>query len=559
MGRPDNPSTDDARLLTALVGENSRVLTLGGIASILAAFIFIAELAAIALAIDSVLRTSSSEAALYYLALFALLALVRIAVDALSSRMLAKAAEEVKLRTRTRLVDALAEISPVDKRRPHAGEIAALLTSHVDTLGPYLTRYHASRLRAVSVPLFVLAVTACFSWAATIVLMIAGPLIPVFMALIGGKARIASEKQLQEVGSMNGALLDRLQGLTTLKLFDAVPRATAALLEEGNSIRTRTMSVLRIAFLSSAVLELFSALGVAFVAVYVGFNLLGHVSFGAYGELTLSAGLFVLMIAPEYFRPLRDFAAAYHERAAALAACREIGNLLDGDWIALPQRTKSREPLHSLRAVQAKLTISGKTIIPAFGLSIERGEHVALIGESGSGKSMLLALFGRLLAPSEGKILVNESADANCDVAWLGQRPAFLQGSLASNLALYRSEPVQTELASAISLANAESVVEKFSRGYHEIIRENAANVSGGEAQRLAIARLALSRAGLILADEPTEHLDDETAQAVIDGLFSLAQGRTLIVATHDPRIVKRVSRIVEVEKLAGGHNGAAA
>jgi len=558
VNRPDNPSTDDARLLTALVGENSRALTIGGIASVLAAFIFIAELAAIALAIDSVLRTSSSEAALYYLALFALLALVRIAVDALSSRMLAKAAEEVKLRTRTRLVDALAEISPVDKRRPHAGEIAALLTSHVDTLGPYLTRYHASRLRAVSVPLFVLAVTACFSWAATIVLMIAGPLIPVFMALIGGKARIASEKQLQEVGSMNGALLDRLQGLTTMKLFDAVPRATATLLEEGNAIRVRTMSVLRIAFLSSAVLELFSALGVAFVAVYVGFNLLGHVSFGAYGELTLSAGLFVLMIAPEYFRPLRDFAAAYHERAAALAACREIGNLLDGDWIALPQRTKSREPLHSLRAVQAKLTISGKTIIPAFGLSIERGEHVALIGESGSGKSMLLALFGRLLAPSEGKILVNENADANCDVAWLGQRPAFLQGSLASNLALYRSEPVQAELASAISLANAESVVEKFSRGYHEIVRENAANVSGGEAQRLAIARLALSRAGLILADEPTEHLDDETAQAVIDGLFSLAQGRTLIVATHDPRIMKRVSRVIDVAKLTG-YSGAAA
>ncbi|MBS4084060.1 MAG: thiol reductant ABC exporter subunit CydD [Rhizobiales bacterium] len=559
MNRPEKPSTDDARLLTTLVGENSRALTLGGMASILAAFLFIAELAAIALAIDSVLRTSSSEAALHYLALFMLLALVRIAADGLSSHVLAKAAEAVKLRTRTRLVDALAEISPVDKRRPHAGEIASLITSHVEALGPYLTRYHAARLRAAIVPLFVLAVTACFSWAATIVLMVAGPLIPVFMALIGGKARIASEKQLQEVGSMNGALLDRLQSLTTLKLFDAVPRAAATLLKEGNSIRTRTMTVLRIAFLSSAVLELFSALGVAFVAVYVGFNLLGHVSFGAYGELTLSAGLFVLMIAPEYFRPLRDFAAAYHERAAALAACREIGSLLEGNWIALPQRTKNFEPLRSLQAAQAKLTISGKTIIPAFGLCIERGEHVALIGQSGSGKSMLLALFGRLIAPTEGKILVNNDAETNCDVAWLGQRPAFLQGSLASNLCLYRSEPAQAEFASAIRLANAQRVVEKFSRGYHEIIRENAANVSGGEAQRLAIARLALSHADLILADEPTEHLDDETAQAVIDGMFSLALGRTLIVATHDPRIVKRAGRIIDVATLAGGHNGAAA
>ncbi len=558
MDRPDNPSTDDARLLTELVGENSRAIKLGGIASVLAAFIFVCELAAVALALDSVLRTSSSEAALRYLGLFALLALIRIAIDGASFRLLAKAAEAVKLRTRTRLADALAAISPADKRRPHAGEIATLLTSHVEALGPYLTRYHASRLRAASVPLFVLAVTACFSWAATLVLLVTGPLIPVFMALIGGKARIASEKQLQEVGSMNGALLDRLQGLTTLKLFDAVPRATTALLEDGNSIRTRTMSVLRIAFISSAVLELFSALGVAFVAVYVGFNLLGHVSFGAYGELTLFSGLLVLMIAPEFFRPLRDFAAAYHERAAALAACREIRNLLDGDWIRLPPSTRRLQPLRSLRAAQAKLTISGRTIIPPFDLSVERGEHVALTGPSGSGKSMLLALFGRLLAPTDGKILVNAEADAGCDVAWLGQRPAFLQGSLASNLSLYRSEPAHEELLSAIKLANAEGVVAKLSRGFREILRENAANVSGGEAQRLAVARLALSRAGLILADEPTEHLDEETAQTVIDGLFSLAQGRTLIVATHDPRIMQRVGRVIDVGTLAGSSGAAA-
>lgn len=553
MDRPDNSSTDDARLLTALVGENRRALNLGAIASVVAATLSIAELGAIAFAIDAALTSASSKSALLYLGLFAALALLRVAIDGVSARVLAKTAEDVKRRVRTRLVEAVATISPADKRRPHAGEIATLLTSHVETLGPFLTRYHASRLRAASVPLIVLAVTACFSWVATVVLLATGPLIPVFMALIGGKARQASEKQLQEVGSMNGALLDRLQGLTTLRLFDAVPRAEAMLLQEGHSIRIRTMAVLRIAFLSSAVLELFSALGVAFVAVYVGFNLLGHISFGAYGELTLFSGLFVLMIAPEYFRPLRDFAAAYHERAAALAACRAIGDLLGGDWIAVPARTLSSEPLQSLQASRAKLEIAGKTILPEFGLSIERGEHVALVGQSGSGKSMLLAMLGGLLAPTGGSILVNGRTGTPSDIAWLGQRPAFLQGSLAANLSLYRNEHTRTDLDSAIKLAHAEAVVAKFSRGYHEIIRENAANVSGGEAQRLAIARLALSGASLILADEPTEHLDDETAESVIDGLFTLARDRTLIVATHDPRIMKRVTRVIDVATLAAG------
>lgn len=543
------PDTDSA-MLDVLIGSSRRPLALSSWMSVLGALLFVAELGFIAQAIAEILRTSSVSPALPYVAAVAALALLRIATDGVATALAARATEDVKVRARDRLAAAIANISPIDKTRPHAGELASLLAGHVDALGPYLTRYRPARLRAALVPFAVLIVTAYFSWAAAIVLLITGPLIPIFMALIGGQARLASEKQLQEIGGMNGVLLDRLRGLTTLTLFDAIPRATAAILREGEAIRTRTMAVLRVAFLSSAVLELFAALGVAFAAVYVGFNLLGHLSFGAYGELSLFGGLFVLMVAPEYFRPLRDFAAAYHDRAAALAASREIGKLVNGTWLTLPQREKIAAPLKTLEVERATVALGGRTVLPELSLSMKRGERVALVSPSGSGKSMLLALLAGLVAPAKGAVKLNGIAGASCEIAWLGQKPAFLQGSLAFNLSMYRRAADRGELTPALRIAQAEEVVARLDRGCHEILRENAANLSGGEAQRLAIARLALSKAELILADEPTEHLDAETARAVIDGLFELSRGRTLVVATHDPRIVARADRVIDIGEL---------
>jgi len=546
----DNAGNAAGKTLALLIGADKRLFALSAWVSVLASLILVAELACIASAIAEMLRTNTIAPALPYAGVFLVLALSRAAIDGYAALLAANASEEVKRRARVLLTDALAAISPVDRNRIHAGEAATLLTGHIDALGPYLTRYRPARLRAAVLPIAILLMTAWFSWVAAIVLLVTGPLIPVFMALIGAEARVASERQLQEIGSMNAALLDRLQGITTLSLFDGIPRATEALLREGENIRTRTMAVLRIAFLSSAVLELFAALGVAFAAVYVGFTLLGQVHFGAYGELSLFGGLFVLMIAPEYFRPLRDFAAAYHDQAAALAACGEIGKILNGNHLKLPERNALPLPLRSLEIERASVVLDGTKILQPFSLRINPGERIALVGPSGSGKSLLLALLGRLIAPSSGRVLINGKADACCSVAWLGQRPAFVQASVAANLSMYRPDMDRGGFAAATRIAKADEVVAKLERGYNEILREHAANLSGGEAQRLAIARLALSGADLILADEPTEHLDAETADAVIDGLLEVSLNRTLVVATHDPRIVSRMDRIIDVRAL---------
>lgn len=543
----------DRQALKQLIGEQARPLSQSAWLSVLASLVLLGELFCVALSIETLLRAPALGAIVPYLAAFAGLALVRTAIESAAAAIAARAAEEVRERARRELTDAIAKISPLDKHRPHAGEIATLMTTHVDALGPYLSRYQPARLRAAIIPVAVLVTTAYFSWVAALVLLATGPLIPVFMALIGMQAQAASERQLKEIGTMNAGLLDRIKGLTTLRLFGAIPNATATLLRDGEDIRARTMAVLRIAFLSSAVLELFAAVGVAFAAVYVGFNLLGIINFGTYGELSLLGGIFVLMIAPEYFRPLRDFAAAYHDQAAARAASDEIRKVLGGEWLVLAPRGAAVAAYASISAEEVSVSLGGNVILPAFSLEIKSGEQIALVGPSGSGKSVLLALLAGLVAPTTGNILVNGKPGTPCSIAWLGQRPAFMQGSVAANLAMYRAGVDRTAFPAALELAQAGEIVARLDRGLDEILRESAANLSGGEAQRLAIARLALSQADFILADEPTEHLDAATAEAVIDGLLALAKGKTLIVATHDQRIVARATRVIEVEKITGG------
>lgn len=537
--------------LDLLVGNDARRLQQSGWLWVLAAFLQLAELASLSLIIATLLHDPSIGGISLYLFSYCMIALLRIVTEGLSIAWGSDASERIKARAREQLVEAISHISPLDRNRPHAGEISNLITAHVDALSPYLTRYRTARLRAAIVPIAVLMITACFSWLAAAILLVTGPLIPVFMALIGGQARIASERQLQKIGTMNAILLDRLRGVTTLRVFDAVSQTAAALLQEGEVIRNRTMEVLRIAFLSSAILELFAALGVAIAAVYVGFSLLGQFDIGAYGGLTIFGGIFVLMIAPEYFRPLREFAAAYHDQAAAQAASEEIEKIINGKWLQLPSKKSIAKAFSSLQLTGISVDLNEKRILQNLSISIVRGERIAIVGSSGSGKTILLAVIAGLIEPAYGTILINEKSNQSCEVAWLGQRPAFLRGSIAANISLYRDEIDSESLHNAVQIAQASEIVKKLDRGLQETLRENATNISGGEAQRLAIARLALSGAALILADEPTEHLDDRTAIAVINSLFELSTDRTLIVATHDPRVISRAHRVIDVSKFS--------
>lgn len=525
--------------------------------------------------------------------------LLRAWLDAWSSTRMFESARSHLSLWRERAITSLSARSPLDRSRLHAGTAASVLAEQAEAILPWLTRYHGAMWRVRLMPLVILLPVAWYSWAAATVLITAAPLIPLFMVLVGWRARAASEAQWLQMSSMNAFLLDRLRGLPTLRALGSVQTTARRLRASAEDLRQRTMKVLRIAFLSSAVLELFSALGVAMVAAYVGFHLLGYLEFGAWGgRLTLGEGLFILLLAPAFFEPLRELAAVWHDRAAGVAAMDALARLnenglplLDGAPAAQPGAEKAAtdsvpSALHdrpapdavkptSVKAASVKpasvdpaspqrpapdvrLTDLGfafpdeKPVFQHFSLAVRPGEHVALVGGSGTGKTVLMSLLAGLLVPTSGRIEIDGQTLAPDTVgalrermAWMGQRAHVFAAPVRDNIALGRPSVDDERVRQAITKARLDSVAQAhpgISLG------EGGTGLSGGEAARLALARLmAAPEADLLLADEPTAHLDSETADQVAESLVTLARGRTLIVATHDPRLAARMDRIVQL------------
>lgn len=532
-----------------------RSTTIAGLLQAAAALVWLPQAAALAWAIQRIASGGGPVDAIWPAIAIVALGFLRAALDAAGARIAFRSARARLTTLRQEAARALAQRSPLDRERPASGMAASLLAEQAEAVLPYLVRFQPVRLRAALVPLVFLLAVLPFSWIAALILLVAAPLIPLFMALIGLKAKEASEARMLEVGGMNGFLLDRLRGLATIRTLDAVDATAIRLRDLADSLRQRTMAVLRIAFLSSAVLELFAALGVALVAVYVGFHLLGQLPFGAWGDrLTLGQGLFILLLAPAFFEPLRELAAVWHDRAAgeaALAALARLGSRgmpLPGALAAPGTQTPARPPAIRLEQVHFQHAGTGRTVLQGFDLTIRAGERVAVLGPSGSGKSTLLALLAGLAALEAGRITIGgvaltaASAPAlRARIAWIGPKPHLFAGSVRSNVALGRAGIGLEEASRALAMA-------AWAGDPRRRVGEGGAGLSGGEALRLALARAAAGElADIILADEPTAHLDAATAAEVGRNLLALAQGRTLVIATHDETLAADMDRVVRL------------
>ncbi|WP_434713976.1 thiol reductant ABC exporter subunit CydD (plasmid) [Rhizobium sp. YTUHZ045] len=487
------------------------------------------------------------------------LGLVRSCLDAAGGRLAFRAARSELSRKRQAAAASLSLSSPVDGGRPASGKAASVIGEQAELIVPYLARFQPARMKASLVPLVILVFILPVSWIAALVLLFAAPLIPIFMALIGWRAQAASEKQLVATGGLNGFLLDRLRGLTTIRALDAVDTTALRLRREAESLRARTMSVLKIAFLSSAVLELFAALGVAMVAVYVGFSLLGEIRFGAWtGRLDLTEGLFMLLLAPAFFEPLRELSAVWHDRAAGEAALKALDALaaegLSIRGSAEPAALASTEaPAIRLENLAFRYGADEPLVLEGFNLDIAAGEHLALLGASGSGKSTLLSLIAGLAPCSGGRIVIGgielgdeTAATLRGAMAWIGQKPHIFAGTIAGNVALGRPGISRHAVTEALDAASLRKVADAYGS---QPLGEGGIGLSGGEALRLAIARATCNPdLKIILADEPTGHLDADTAADVTESLLALARGRTLIVATHDPLLAARMHRAIRID-----------
>ena len=502
---------------------------------------------AVAAVIDGWVRGEFAAEA-WWIAVFAIAGLVRAGCGAWAGGMLFRVGEAMAAGVRRAVLDHVG-------RRPggavSSAEIGALMAEKIPLIAPYVTRFRLGMMRVRVLPFIYLALAAWVSWAAALVLLVAGPLIPLFMALIGMAAKEASERQMVEIGAMNRILIDRIAALPDARLLGGLERSRAGFAGAAERLRGETMAVLRIAFLSSTVLELFSAIGVAMVAVYVGFSLLGEITFGAWGApLTLFEGVFLLLLAPEFFQPLRDLAASWHDKAAAEAVAEELRAVAGAEEAAILGQGLRVAPLDGAATVRVRGVRVRNVALPEF--EVAPGEGLALVGPSGAGKSTTLEALAGLVPLAEGRIEVagRELEDASAD-AWrarLGFVPQHVQFPDLS-LRDWLDPEGKGEIEAALGRAHAEGVVAALPEGLETRLGEFGAGVSGGEARRLLLARAFQSGADVILADEPTADLDAETAGLIIEALTgAVAEGRVVIAATHDAALRDALGRVAMLE-----------
>ena len=431
-----------------------------------------------------------------------------------------------------------------------AGELAAAAVTGLDALDPYFARFLPQLVLSAVVPVVILGWVAWHDATSAIVMALTLPLIPIFGILVGKATEARTLKRFRTLSLLSGYFLDVVRGLTTLRAFGRGQAQGETIAAVSDAYRRETMGTLRVAFLSALVLELAATLSTAVIAVEIGLRLDS-------GGVALAPAFAILVLAPEYYGPIRGAAAQFHASADGLAAADRVFTLLGLE----PEVRRPDHPLPAPDLAHVPLHLDGLTLRypgrahPALdGVSalIEPGETVALAGPSGSGKTSLLALLLRLRDPSSGRILADDVDAAlvepeawRAQLSWLPQRPRLAPGRLRDALTP-DGELGDQELWAALEQAAALPIVAALPQGLDTTLGERTP-LSAGEIRRLALARALAARRPLLLLDEPTTHLDNESATAVVRALAQLPRGQTVIVATHDERLLSLCDRVVEL------------
>ena len=463
-----------------------------------------------------------------------------------------KAGSAVRQAIRELVLTRLARLGPAYIQRRPAGSWASLLLEQIEEMQEFFSRYLPQMAIAVFIPLVILVAVFPVNWAAGIILLGTAPLIPLFMILVGVGAADANRRNFQSLARLSGHFLDRLKGLRTLQLFMRTQAEGEAIRDASEDFRERTMEVLRLAFLSTAVLEFFAAIAVALVAVYFGFSYIDHLNFGNYGaKVTLFTGLFVLFLAPEFYAPLRELGAHYHAKAQAIGAAEQLLEFLEAE-VSEPASGSAPFQADGPIRVEARalevLSAEGKVLVGPIDFTLEAGTRTALVGISGAGKSSLVnALLG--FAPYRGSLRVNGQELAELDMSqwrlqlgWLSQNPQLFHASLRDNLLLARPTASDAELETALVRAQAWEFARE--KGFDYPVGDQAGGLSVGQAQRLALARTLLKSTQLMVLDEPTASLDRHSERAIMSTLEDAAKGKTLLMITH------RLDQLTKMDKI---------
>jgi ATP-binding cassette, subfamily C, bacterial CydCD len=458
----------------------------------------------------------------------------------------------VKSMLRARLVRRASVPGPDGQAVTSSGDLATLATRGLDALDGYFARYLPQVFLSVIVPLTILVVVLRVDWISAAIMAVTLPLIPVFMALIGIATKTHTDRQLRALEMLAGHFLDVVRGLTTLKIFGRSKAQVKVIEDVSNSYRRRLMTTLRVTFLSSLALELLASLSVAVIAVAIGIRLLN-------GHMHLHAGLFVLVLAPEAYLPLRQLGADYHASAEGLSAADQVFGILDRPEPPRGTRLDIPDPAeHALVVDSLCFTYPGRRspALREVNLEVAPGEVVAVAGPSGCGKSTLLSILLGLIRPDAGTVLVGDAdlADLDpdawrCRVAWVPQHPHIFAATIAENVRLGRKGATDIQVRRAIADAGLADLVDGLPLGLHTPLGEGGAGLSAGELQRVALARAFLRDASLLLLDEPTANLDGRTEAEIVETVGRLAGGRTALIVAHRPALLALADRVVDLSR----------
>ncbi|HDX1107547.1 cysteine/glutathione ABC transporter permease/ATP-binding protein CydD [Pasteurella multocida] len=461
---------------------------------------------------------------------------------------------------RQKILDKIHQVGPATINNKPAGSWATIMLEQVENLHNYYARYLPQQALSAIVPVVILIAIFPLNWAAGLVLMITAPLIPIFMILVGIAAADSSQKNMATLAKLSGQFLDRLRGLETLRLFNRTEEQTQHIEKNTEDFRETTMDVLKMAFLSSAVLEFFTSISIALMAVYFGFSYLGELNFGTYdAPLTLFVGFFCLILAPEFYQPLRDLGTYYHDRAAGIGAADVIVDFLEANHTTAQSTAQQNPHIESAVEICAEnlviLSPQGKPLTQSLNFSLPAGSHTAIVGQSGAGKTSLFnAILGFLAYQGSLKINGIELKEMNITqwrkhIAWVGQNPLLLQGSIKENLLLGDIEATDAQIDQALCLAQAKEFTDKL--GLNSEIKDGGLGVSVGQAQRLAIARALLRQGHLLLLDEPTASLDAQSENLVLQALQHMSQQQTTLMITHRIEDLKQCDTILVMQQGA--------
>lgn len=468
-----------------------------------------------------------------------------------------KLAIQIKTSLRERVYAHFLELGAGYTQRYQTGNLTNLLVDGIEAMDAYYSLYLPQAVFAILIPLMILVCVVPADPLSGLILFLTAPIIPIFMVLIAGISSNLTQRQWKNLSRMSAFFLDILQGLTTLKILGRSKDRASVISQVSERYREITMSVLRVTFLSALVMELTATLSTAIIAVEIGIRLL-------YGKLEFGTAFFILILVPEFYLPLRLLGLRFHSGMAGAAAARQIFDVLDvsppKEKLRPAEDSKNKDPLvcdPSISFENVSFSYDkDQPILQNISFEVKPGQRVALVGPSGAGKSTLASLLLRFYEPDQGRILDNQEDIQSIPrdqwlqkVAWVPQKPYLFSDTVAENIRLARPEASQDEVKAAAQLAHADKFIEEFEDGYATRIGERGMRLSGGQAQRIALARAFLKNAPVLILDEPTANLDPELEVLLQNSIQKLMVGKMVLVIAHRLSTVSNADHILVLDK----------